>query len=140
MFDALNNQIKSQLGSIEYESASGSFKGTIPLSALPGSGNYTVKVTSSDHLRRLIPGPVQNIILGQINNMPQATLVAGDSNNDNVLNILDYNLIVGCYSDFSPAKSCTPAYKLVTDLNDDGSVNQEDYNFFLREITVQNGQ
>jgi hypothetical protein len=49
-------------------------------------------------------------------------------------------LLIGCYSDFSPAKSCTSANKLLTDLNDDGNVNQTDYNLFLREISVQNGQ
>ncbi len=71
--------------------------------------------------------------------MPTVTMVAGDVNGDNSLNILDYNLLVGCYSDLLPAISCTQATKVKTDLNDNGDVNQFDYNLFLREITVQTG-
>lgn len=135
-----NVVIATAAGNVVYDSVSGNFKGTVDLGQkITSSGAYNIKVKGQTHLRRLIPG-IQNIIIGQTYNAPEITFIAGDVNNDNALNILDYNLLVGCYSDLAPAISCTPTDKLLTDLNDNGSVNQFDYNLFLREITVQNGQ
>lgn len=140
ILNASNALIATVTGNIVYDELSGNFKGTVDLgSQIPSTGPYTVKFTSSTHLRRLVPG-IQNLITGQTNTMESITLVTGDVNSDNVLNILDYNLLIGCYSDFAPAASCTTSNKLLTDLNDDGKVNQFDYNLFLRELTVQNGQ
>jgi hypothetical protein len=79
-------------------------------------------------------------------------LVTGDTNNDNVLNILDYNALLDCgYGELNPlpindpnstynSKECqvhTPTEDV--DLNDDGIINSTDYNLFLRELSVQNG-
>ena len=71
--------------------------------------------------------------------MPAVHLVTGDIKIDNALNILDYNILIGCYSDFAPAVSCTADLKEEADLTDDGQVNQFDYNLFLRDLSVQNG-
>lgn len=140
VFDGLNALKASASGNIVYDVASGNFKGTIDLGTqIAASGAYNIKLKETTHLRRLIPG-IQNITIGQTINMGEITLTAGDVNNDNTINILDYNLLVGCYSDLAPAVSCTSANKLLTDINDNGEVNQFDYNLFLREITVQNGQ
>lgn len=133
-------------GNILYDNTSGNFKGIVDLGTnFTGSGSYTVKITSPTHLRKIVPGPIQTITIGQVNTMPNVSLIAGDITGqnlvqDNALNILDYNMLIGCYSDLAPATSCTAANKLLADLNDDGNVNQFDYNLFLREITVQNGQ
>jgi hypothetical protein len=102
------------------------------------TGDYTVKVKTDSYLQRRIPAIV-HIVAGSQVNLPTVTLVAGDSNGDNTINILDYNMLIGCYSDLLPATFCDDAKKLLTDLNDDSNVNQVDYNLFLREITVQNG-
>jgi hypothetical protein len=135
-----NTVIASEGASIIYDSTSGNFKGVADLGLkIPANGGYNIKIKSPTHLRRLVPG-VQNITQGTTNNIPAIHVVAGDINNDNALNILDYNILVGCYSDLAPAKSCTTANKALSDLNDDGAVNQLDYNLFLREISVQVGQ
>ena len=81
-----------------------------------------------------------NIVKGQENNVASSTLIAGDVNQDNKLSVLDYDIIMGCYSDLSPAKNCDAAKKLAADISDDGKVNQDDYNLFLREISVQQGE
>ena len=81
----------------------------------------------------------QTITAGQENSIAPATLVAGDINNDNTLSILDYNIFIGCYTDFLAATSCTPEQQVATDLNDDGVVNEDDYNLFLRELAAQQG-
>jgi Mg-chelatase subunit ChlD len=136
-----NNQIVSQgQGSLEYASTSGNFQGLIGITPNTfQSGKYYVKVKTNIHLRRLVPG-ILTITAGQKNTIPAATLVTGDSNNDNQLNILDYNSLLDCYSDLAVATTCNYDKKDATDFNDDGLVNQIDYNLFLREIATQPGE
>ncbi len=138
IYDDQNKLAKTQSGSITYDVASGTYKGIVDLGTDIQSGDYTIRVKEGTHLRRLLPG-IQRLNEQALNTMPDIALVAGDVNNDNTLNILDYNLVIGCYSDLLPAVSCTDENKIKTDLNDNNEVNQFDYNLFLREITVQSG-
>jgi len=138
IYDANNNLLTSVSGNVVYNSGSGSFKGTIDLGSIVTSGIYTIKVKTERHLYKLIDG-IQTLTAGQTVNLPRTDLVAGDVNDDNKLNILDYNTLFNCYSDLAPAIACNSNLKLQTDLNDDGSVNQVDYNLFLREIATQPG-
>lgn len=136
IFNAQNQLVASESGTAVYASASGSFKGSVAFNIAPG--NYTMRLKEDLHLRRQVPG-IQQLGYQASQTMPPLSLVAGDVNNDNILNILDYNTIVGCYSDLLPPTACDDAKKVVSDLTDDGTVNQFDYNLFLREITVQSG-
>jgi len=77
---------------------------------------------------------------GQTNTVSEFAMVTGDINNDNQINILDYNILMGCYSDLLPAVSCNGGDSLLADLTDDGNVNQFDYNLFLRELGNITGQ
>lgn len=137
----LNNQlIASGTGTITYNPSTGNYLGDIPIQSGFPSGQYTMKVKADTYLRRQVNG-VQKINSGQENKIVSVPLVAGDVNNDNRLNILDYNSILDCYSDLTAAANCTLAEKSVkSDLNDDNDVNQIDYNLFLREISTQPGQ
>ncbi|HSX08834.1 MAG TPA: VWA domain-containing protein [Candidatus Saccharimonadales bacterium] len=140
VYTTSNNLIASGTGTIAYNETDGNYSGNVPISAGFPSGYYVIKVKTHTHLRRQIE-QVQNILAGQVNTITPATLVTGDINNDNSLNILDYNLLLNCYSDLTAAVDC-PALinKTDSDLNDDGSVNQVDYNLFLRELSTQPGQ
>lgn len=138
IFNEANNLVASETGDVKYTSASGSFKGLITLKNSIPSGNYTVRVKVERYLQRLVPG-IQNLLTGEINIIPTVGLVTGDVNNDNKLNILDYNMILTCYSDLQASK-CESAKLSQTDINDDGLVNQIDYNLFLREIITQPGE
>jgi hypothetical protein len=124
---------------MQYSSSSGSFKTTFTMTQPITTGSYTIKATTDTHLTRLVPG-IQNITAGQNNELPNATFIAGDIINDNKLDILDYNTLIGCYSDLAAATSCNDTQKTASDLNDDGAVNQFDYNLLLREIAIQPGQ
>jgi Mg-chelatase subunit ChlD len=139
----VNNQlVASGAGVISYDPTTGNYKSGLICSGGNSfqTGKYNIKVKTAYHLRRLLPG-IQTINVGQNNDMPAITLVAGDVNNDNQLNILDYNTLLGCYSDLAAAPACSDQTKKVaSDLNDDGQVNQVDYNLFLREISTQPGQ
>jgi Mg-chelatase subunit ChlD len=141
VFNTNNQLVASGASSVIYASSSGSYKGEITLSsALVPTGNYNVKVGMDQHLTRLLAG-IQTITGGQTNTMPDATLITGDINNDNKLDILDYNFILDCYSDLVQAAACADTNKkTASDINDDSFVNQFDYNLFLREISTQPGQ
>lgn len=135
-----NRIIASGAGTITYNATTGSYKGDVPVQSGFPTGKYIVKVKADTYLRRQVNG-IQTITEGQKNQITTVALVAGDINNDNKLNILDYNLLLDCYSDLSKAPNCTVAEKQVrSDINDDGLVNQIDYNLFIREISTQPGQ
>jgi hypothetical protein len=139
VFDAQNQPAGTGQGLVVFNQQTGSFKGSVDMGPDLPSGVYTVKVKMDQSLKTLVPG-IQVLTEASVNNMPQTTLINGDINNDNAINIIDYDILLGCYSDFLPAESCTPAQKVQADLTDDGSVNQFDYNLFLRELSNIGGQ
>jgi len=124
---------------VSYNTTTGNFTGNIDLGADFNTGIYTVKIKTDKYLRGLVTG-IQTITKGQINTLPSLTLVTGDINNDNQINIVDYNILIGCYSDLLPAVNCTDSNKDLSDLTDDNGVNQFDYNLFIRELTNIGGQ
>lgn len=138
MYNSQNQLILSKQGPVTFDSTSGSFKGVIDMGSSVSSGIYIVKVKLDQYLRTSIPG-IQTIVSDSTNNMADTSLISGDINGDNALNILDYNILMGCYSDFLPPVSCTDENKELADLTDDGFVNQFDYNLFLRELTNREG-
>ena len=139
IFNSANALVGSGAGQVSYNQTSGSYKGTIPFASSITEGLYTVKIKVNKYLRRQT-ADIQTIKLKANNTISAVSLVAGDVNNDNRINILDYNLLVDCYSDLSVAVNCVAATKKdLTDLNDDNFVNQLDYNLFLREISTQPG-
>ena len=76
-----------------------------------------------------------------MNTVAGFSMVTGDANLDNKLSILDYNILLDCYSDLLAAKNCSDQRKLqLSDFTDDGKVNEFDYNLFLRELSTQGGQ
>lgn len=135
-----NNNTNQAQGTLQFNQTSGDFKGNLTLPSTVTSGTYLIKVLSDGYLSRQYTD-IQPITQGQTKTLTAIYLITGDSDKDNRLNIQDYNLILDCFSDLGPARNCTdPLKKQLTDLTDDGSVNQFDYNLFLRELSVQPGQ
>lgn len=137
VFNSSNQLISNKSGTITYQSSPGVFTGTIDMGSNLSSGVYSITLKTEKYLTRLIP--IQNIISRQNNSLPQVALVVGDVNGDNKLNILDFNILIGCYGEESLATSCSPSQKQLSDLDDNGSVDQFDYNLFLREFSAQSG-
>lgn len=133
IFNQTNTQVGGDTsGTVRFDPARGLFTGTADVNNL-ASGAYTVKVKSNQYLRKLIVG-IQNIVDGATNNMPQTALVVGDINNDNKLDITDYNQFVSCYNKIPVTATCSSS-----DLNDDGKVDGIDYNYFIRSLSVEEG-
>lgn len=134
VFDGNNNQVGGDVfGPVTFDETSGLFTGIIDMGTVLTDGIYTVKVKTERYLRKLIPG-IQTITAGENNNMTQASLVVGDINNDNRLDIIDYNAFLQCYN-LPPDQDCVNA-----DLNDDDDVvDGVDYNYFIRSLSVEEG-
>ncbi|HVF69232.1 MAG TPA: dockerin type I domain-containing protein [Xanthomonadales bacterium] len=139
IFNQQNQLVLTKNGTINFNDIAGNFRGTLDTGIPLATGFYTVKLKTTQFLNSLAPG-VQTITQGATTQVSTITMIAGDVNQDNKMNILDYNLLMGCYSDILPPVSCSPASQDLTDINDDGFVNQFDYNLFLRELTSQSGQ
>jgi hypothetical protein len=138
-YNASNQLAKTASTTVTFNSTAGNFQGTGDTSTL-APGSYTAKVKVSQYLKKGIPGIITLPAIASATVGPMS-LTTGDANNDNTLSILDYNLLLDCFSDLTPAKNCTdPTKKTATDLTDDGAVNQFDYNLFLRELSVQSGE
>ncbi len=137
--NASNVLVTTLSGTITYSPSSGGFSGSVSLGSTVPTGSYLVKVKTDKYLVKQLPGII-TLTQGQTTTIPPVSLIVGDINNDNTLNILDYNILLGCYSDFTPPTSCPGTNGKESDLNDDGSVNASDYNLFLRELSVQSGE
>lgn len=152
LIDSNNQELATMTSSINFEPDQGSFKGTIDLGPTFPSGNYNIKIKSDRYLRRLVSGII-NIKNLKSNDIPQTALVSGDVKDDNKLNVLDYNILLDCgYGSIEPLPLADPnslynssyckshdSFRPNTDLDDNGIVNSYDYNLFLRELSVQNG-
>jgi hypothetical protein len=147
-----NQPVASIPGSIIYNPSQGNFISIVDLGPTFQTGNYNIKVKSDRYLRKIVPGII-NIEKLKENAVPQTALVAGDVKADNVLNILDYNILLNCgYGAINPLPVADPnaiynssfckshePFRTNADLDDNGIVNGADYNLFLRELSVQNG-
>jgi hypothetical protein len=152
VFDNNNTRVFNQSAQINYNSSAGVFTGTADLGASFANGSYTVKVKSGGHLRRIIPG-IQNLSSSatQPIQLPGVNLVAGDIDSNNLLNLGDYNILLSCVADADVKNidnhvlcNSNASYLKLSDLEDNGTatvplVNKFDYNLFLREYAVQNG-
>ncbi len=152
IIDSNNQPIGTQSGSIVYNASQGNFTTDLDLGPSFPTGNYSLKIKSDRYLRKQASGIISIENLKQ-NTVPQTALVAGDVKSDNTLNILDYNILLDCgYGSLEPLPIADPnslfnspnckshgPYRPNTDLDDNGTVNSPDYNLFLRELSVQNG-
>ncbi len=144
----------SSLVTFSNSDTNGAFINTqIDLSSVP-LGNYYVLVKSPEgSLQELLnqqPITIANGTTVSLNgastnasNLPQ-NLRMGDLNNDNIVDLTDYNILVDCYGKKASSTNCTnhnivdQTKGLFADFNDDGIVNGIDYNILLRNFG-QNG-
>ena len=83
-------------------------------------------------LWRTAPGII-TITNSQQNSAPTITLVPGDFDHNNQIDILDYNKFISC----NGTKTCD--MKIKADFNDDGEVEELDLNILLSGFARRNG-
>ncbi len=149
--DTNNNLVASGSAPISFEPNEGFFTGRVGLDKSVPPGNYNIKVKTDGYLRRLVPGIVQ-IKANEENKLAVTHLVAADTNGDNFLNVIDYNALLDCgYGRVDPlpmsdanapfnTQECQVHKPVINvDVDDNGVINSYDYNLFVRELSVQNG-
>ena len=130
LFGDMHCNVEVKNGAINFTYATGIYSGTVEMTDLT-AGSYYVKVKFDNTLKKLVPG-VQNLHTGS-NDLPVVTLVPGDLNTNNNLDITDYNVFISCMD----PKTCTQ--KTLTDFNDDAHVTIIDYNILLRSFAIRDG-
>ncbi len=139
LYNEQSQLVVHKQGSIQFNTNTGSFLGNVDIGSAINSGSYTIKVGVTQFLTTQVPG-IHTLTAGKLNILPTTSLINGDINDDNRVSILDYNLLMNCYSDLTQAKNCTGEQKTMSDLNDDGKVNAIDYNIFIRELSIIRGE
>jgi hypothetical protein len=132
IYNRQHQLIKTKEGQVTLNPNNGSLTGSVDIGTDLPSGDYIIKPEIPEFVPPANDNP-QPITAGSDNQIPPVTIVTGDINSDGQINVLDYNVLAGCYSDLLPAKDCNPTNAGLADLTDDGAVNQLDYNLFLRE-------
>jgi len=135
-----NNAVKTTTGQITF-SSSGFFMGDVNVGTV-APGDYQLKVRTNGFLEKQIPIVFRVTQLNKNETAPigPISLVNGNINNTNQLNILNYNLLIACFGTKQTAPSCVakPTQESPgADLDDSGIVDGVDYNYFLRELAVQ---
>ncbi len=152
IYDKTNQFVSSSSGTLVFDANAGNFSASIDMGTAFLTGDYNIYIKSDKYLKKLIPG-IQKITAGQTNTAVVTTLIAGDINDDNTLDILDYNALLDCgYGEITSLPMTDPnsvfnsamcqahqPYTINTDLNDDGIIDATDFNLFIRELSVQNG-
>lgn len=132
IYDASNQQVKDMTGKLKFDLQKNTYTGTLALGALP-SGSYTIKLRMDNTLFKTVPG-IQNLVSGRVTVASNvATLVSGDLDQNNILDLFDYNIFLSCFGD----KQC--AQKSRADLNDDGKVEEVDLNILQRSFALRRG-
>lgn len=126
------NQIQHEQTTVTYNNQTQQFEGN--LTAVIAPDRYTVKIKMDQYLQKSLPDTV-SITGGQTMVLPQVSLVSGDINNDNKINLVDYNLLISCYSTKADTSTCFN--KQLADLTDDGTIDGVDYNLLIRELSTQ---
>lgn len=112
---------------LEFDPATSLFSGKVKV--IPGT--YQIFIKTDNSLWKNLG--IGQVIDGQITNLYQATLVTGDLNQDNILDLQDYTIFVACFGN----KSCIQ--KTVADVNSDMKVNQLDLNIFYSGLANRKG-
>ncbi|HSW88288.1 MAG TPA: hypothetical protein VLG12_03945 [Candidatus Saccharimonadales bacterium] len=152
LFNVDNQQTYDAQDTLTFDGVQSFNNAHFNLGSIP-SGTYQLLIDMPGNLQKLLTQtnnsntfPLQ---AGGTLVVPAARLIPGDiapipgTNNqpygDNILDISDYNVLIGCYSDTQTAAACSSVGKSAADLNDDGKVDAIDYNILLRSFATRDG-
>lgn len=98
-------------------------------------GEYSLEIATDNSLFLTVPRVIAVSENANSYTIPTVNLITGNiaqnGNSENVLDIFDYNALLSCYG----GKSCsTPG---ISDLNEDGKVDNLDFNIMLRGFAIQ---
>lgn len=106
------------------------FNGAVNMGKQIPAGTYGVSIKLKNSREKVVIVAANIPLVGAVFNVPVINLSTGDINDDNVLDIFDYNVLITCYGNRSASNLCGTK-KAQADLNDDGNVEAVDYNVLL---------
>ncbi len=119
---------------------------SIDLSSIPQGYYYVLAKSPEGSLQVLLSPNLINITAGSsisLNGTTPANLPMGDLNNDNAIDLADYNILVDCFKMKETSPGCS-AHTITdhylpnfADINDDGVVNGIDYNILIRNFELK---
>jgi uncharacterized protein YkwD len=124
VYDTSNKQVTSGNGFIVYDGID-LFRGIIHLGPVE-NGIYYVKIKGDHILQETVTPLFQTLDLSRLNVLPETKISQGDLNDDNSIDLKDYNLALECFQN----KRCED-YEMI-DFNQDGQANVVDYNILLQ--------
>lgn len=132
-----NVKVTQKSLTVNYDAASKRYKGTTDIGVLP-AGKYNMKIKTDGYVRQLVGlrrgQIIQDLTPGAVIQIPDEILIAGDVNNDNSLNILDYyNGFAPCFNK-AASGGCQNA-----DFNADGKIDLVDHKFIVDNIKNREG-
>ena len=134
VYNQSNQLVMTRSGRLGFDYDDGAYIGVVDMGNLQ-SGTYIIKIKMNSYLQKRVNGTVR-VTKATRTTVPSVTLPAGDINNDNKTDILDYNILRGCYSEILPATFCDDTRFLLSDISNDGYVDALDYNLLLREFNL----
>lgn len=133
-------------GFVTYYPGSQTFQGLASVGLSAPEGDYIVKVKMDGYLQKRVVGLIHVGPAIDIVNLPQVALIPGDINNDNALNITDYNMYRSCYGKSSSDTIILDGVRFSCskiDLNDDGRIDsrssEKDYRILLSSFSIREG-
>jgi len=139
VLNSVNQSVAQGSGTIQYQTTTGLFTGTVTVGNQLTTGSYFLKISSPGFLPLSIPQPF-TIQAGSTFSVSTVFLVNGNINSDTQFDIQDYNELISCYLNQANTPSCLAPITTNSagaDINDDGAVNEFDYNLFVRELSAQ---
>lgn len=130
IFDGNNQEIKKVTAPLTFNG--NEYIGDIDLGSDFPTEFYSVYVQGDNSLNKLIPG-ITKITKGQAASTLGVELETGDIDQNNILDLRDYNVLISCLIGAGVCSS-GPA-----DLNSDANVNQEDLSILLRRFAQRAG-
>lgn len=122
VFDNTNASVVTGTGILKFDGTY--FRGIIHLGKVKDDVYY-IKAWAPKTLVTLITPQFQQLKSDRITILPEVVLLQGDMNEDNIIDIIDYNIALKCFQDAACPEKAT------IDFNDDGKTDIFDYNLLL---------
>lgn len=121
-------------GTVSYNKTKGNFSGNFTAHNIP-PGTLQIIIKIPKYLSTEVKG--QGVGKNTIT-LPVLTFITGDVNNDDALDILDYNILTDCFDRTVHVEVCEKDMQQISDLDENRTVDEPDINLFLRELKGRN--
>lgn len=129
VYDAQNQKVKNQTATLNFALDTHSYKATVSLGNL-ATGPYSIRARFNNTLWKKTPAL---LTAANTTTVPAQQLIPGDIDQNNTLDLLDYNAVISCYGN----KPCSNKEK--ADLNIDGKVDERDLNILYAGFATRMG-